>query len=108
MTAGRRTGAAAAALALLISAAAPAMAQGSGEGQPEQKQEDPGGMALEGAQRLMQALESILQMIPQYGMPEIRENGDIVIPRLDEPGGEEKNGDQPPSDGDGGMGQTEI
>ncbi len=106
MTPPSRTGAAAAALAVLLSTAAPALAQGGGEGQAEQEEQDPGAMALEGAQRLMNALQGILQMIPQYGMPQIKENGDIVIPRLDEPGDEEEKQDQPP--GEGGMGQTEI
>ena len=108
MTPGRRIGAAAAALTLLLGTVAPATAQDGGEGQSEQEQQNPGAMALEGAQRLMNALESILQMIPQYGMPEIRENGDIVIPRRDESGDEEKDPEQPPSDGDGDMGQTQI
>ncbi len=104
----RRTSAGAAALALLLSLTGPALAQDSGDGQPEQEQQDPGAMALEGAQRLMRALEGILQMIPQYGMPRVEENGDIVIPRLDEPGNEDEKQDQPPAEGEGGMGQTEI
>lgn len=39
-------------------------------------------LAREGVDKLMQALELLLQSVPQYGLPELRENGDIVIPRL--------------------------
>ncbi len=43
---------------------------------------NPSELAQEGAQKLMLALELMLQAIPQYAMPEILDNGDIIIRRL--------------------------
>jgi hypothetical protein len=45
--------------------------------------------------RLMRALEAFIDMIPQYEMPEINENGDIIIRRKRhvEPSSEEDDGD---------------
>jgi hypothetical protein len=43
--------------------------------------EGPGELARDGIERLMQALEAFIDMIPQYEMPEINENGDIIIRR---------------------------
>jgi hypothetical protein len=43
--------------------------------------EDPGELARDGVERLMRALEAFIDMIPQYEMPEINENGDIIIRR---------------------------
>lgn len=90
-----------------VAAAAPAVAQSQSPG--EEGGESPEELAREGAERLMQALEGLLKVIPQYGMPRIEENGDIVIPRLNPPEqgeGEEKNG---PSEGEGEtITETEI
>lgn len=41
----------------------------------------PEALALEGIDRLMRALELMLQAIPQYEAPFIDENGDIIIRR---------------------------
>ena len=41
----------------------------------------PGELAREGVARLLQALEVFIEMIPQYEMPELNENGDIIIRR---------------------------
>lgn len=71
----------------------------------EESAESPKGLALEGAQKLMRALESFLSMIPQYGMPQIQENGDILIPRLNPP---EDGPDDPSTEPDDGMDETEI
>jgi hypothetical protein len=38
-------------------------------------------MAREAIEQLMRALELMLDSIPQYEMPEIEENGDIIIRR---------------------------
>ena len=38
-------------------------------------------MARQAIQQLMRALELMIQSIPQYEMPEIEENGDIIIRR---------------------------
>ena len=35
----------------------------------------------EGGEKIMRALELIMRAVPQYDMPEIRENGDIIIRR---------------------------
>ena len=45
----------------------------------------PGTLAREGVERLMRALNAFIEMIPQYEMPEIDENGDIIIRRKREP-----------------------
>lgn len=96
-----------AALAAAFLLAAPAGAQ-EGDGQPNE-QNDPGALAREGAQRIIQALEGLLQIIPQYGMPRIEDDGDIVIPRLN-PQSEDKSApkDAPESDGKDEPVQTEI
>jgi len=102
-----RTGfprAASAALAVLLVAATatPTAAQDSGDEQQSNPQE----LAREGAERIMRAIEGILQFIPQYGMPRIQEDGDIVIPRLNPPQDEEK--DAPDADGESTAPQTKI
>ena len=38
-------------------------------------------LATEGIESLMQALEALIGMIPQYEMPEMTEEGDIIIRR---------------------------
>ena len=38
-------------------------------------------MARNAIERLMRALEMMIESIPQYEMPEINENGDIIIRR---------------------------
>ncbi len=38
-------------------------------------------LAREGMDRLLKALELMIQMIPQYEMPEVTEEGDIIIRR---------------------------
>ncbi len=37
----------------------------------------------EGARRILQGIEVLIDSIPTYGVPRIEENGDIVIPRRD-------------------------
>ena len=43
--------------------------------------EDAEGLAREGVEKLLRALELLLQSIPQYEAPVINENGDIIIRR---------------------------
>jgi len=57
------------ALASLLVAAQPARAA------------DPEDMAREGVQRLMEALELLIERLPQYERPIINEHGDIIIRR---------------------------
>lgn len=98
-------GALAGALAALLLVSAPAAAQ---DGGGDQQQSDPEALAREGADRLMRALEGILKIIPQYGMPRIEDDGDIVIPRLNPPGEDEKNKNDTPEGGGDTAPQTEI
>ena len=53
-------------------------------------------MAQEGAQKLMLALELMLQAIPQYALPEILDNGDIII-RRKRPGQSPTTPETPPA-----------
>ncbi len=69
---------------------APRAAQHDDRGQAED-------MAREAIEQLMRALELMLDSIPQYELPEIMENGDIIIrrkrraprPEPDQPGAPE-------------------
>ena len=45
---------------------------------PEQT---PGEIAREGLEQMMRALRLLVQSIPQYELPEVLENGDIIIRR---------------------------
>lgn len=62
-----------------------------------EESEDPGELAREGVERLMRALEAFIDMIPQYEMPEINEDGDIIIRRKRdiEPSPEEDDEEDP-------------
>ena len=51
--------------------------------------ETPSELALEGVERLMRALEALIDSIPQYEMPEINEHGDIIIRRKRQPAPDE-------------------
>ena len=47
----------------------------------EAPQEGPGEMAREGLEQMMRALRLLVESIPQYELPEVLENGDIIIRR---------------------------
>lgn len=64
-----------AALILATPATTPAAAEEPSES------EDPSELARGGIERLMRALEALIDSIPQYEMPEINEHGDIIIRR---------------------------
>ena len=64
------------ALAIVIVTAAPAVGQ---------QQKNPEELATEGLGKMVQALESLLNSIPQYEKPEITEDGDIIIRRKRDP-----------------------
>jgi hypothetical protein len=68
---------------LAILAAAPAAADDPPAMPPPEASE----LAIEGVDKLMRALELFMQSIPTYGQPFVDENGNIVIPRLDDPAG---------------------
>ena len=54
------------------------------------EEEDPKELAREGMERMLRAIELMIEMIPQYELPEVQENGDIIIRRKNPPG----NGDE--------------
>ncbi len=60
------------------------------------KSEDPGVLARDGIERLMRALEAVIDMIPQYEMPEMNEDGDIIIRRKRDTAPKPKNDDEGP------------
>jgi hypothetical protein len=62
-------------LGLALSGPTPAVAA---DEPPEETPED---LAREGMERLLKALELFIEMIPQYEMPEVTEEGDIIIRR---------------------------
>lgn len=39
-------------------------------------------LAIEGMEKILKALDLLIQTIPQYAAPEVLENGDIIIRRL--------------------------
>jgi hypothetical protein len=61
------------ALTVFVTMAGPAYAQ-SNDRSPEE-------LAVEGIAKLMDALGVFIQSIPQYEMPEMNEEGDIIIRR---------------------------
>lgn len=69
------------ALGLALALAAPLRAEEPFD-PPFDSREDPRALALQGLERLMHAFESFVQTMPLYGLPEITEQGDIIIRRL--------------------------
>ena len=49
------------------------------------EEESPSELARQGMERLLRAIELMLEMIPQYEAPEVLENGDIIIRRKNPP-----------------------
>ena len=58
-----------------------------------QEEETPGELAREGMERLVRAIELMLEMIPQYDAPEVLPNGDIIIRRKNPRDDEEEPAD---------------
>ena len=63
--------------ALLAGAVAPTAPRAAGRDEPGRAEE----LAREAIGQLMRALELMIESIPQYEMPEINEDGDIIIRR---------------------------
>ncbi|MHA1152254.1 MAG: hypothetical protein ACTSQ7_06235 [Alphaproteobacteria bacterium] len=63
--------------ALLVGAGAPTTLRAAQHDQPSRAED----MAREAIEQLMRALELMIDSIPQYEMPEIKDNGDIIIRR---------------------------
>ena len=87
----------------LALSAAPALADDDQDKADEQKAME---LAEEAAQKLVLALELMIQAIPQYAMPEVLDNGDIIIRRI-YPEDKVDEGSEDDSDGDG-VEETEI
>jgi hypothetical protein len=66
------------ALGLLLAGPAPFLAPVLAD-QP--REDTPEELAREGMERMLRALELFIEMIPQYEMPEVTEDGDIIIRR---------------------------
>jgi hypothetical protein len=65
-------------MAILV-AAGPTQAQ---KPNPEDRVQEQAETALmEGVQTILRALETMFKSVPQYEMPEVLENGDIIIRR---------------------------
>ena len=50
-------------------------------GHESAEEEDPAELARQGMERMLRALNLMIEMIPQYELPEVLENGDIIIRR---------------------------
>jgi hypothetical protein len=68
-----------AALALAV-AGSPALAQSRSPAPPQE--ERPGELARDAIEKMMRALSLAIENLPQYALPELNENGDIIIRRL--------------------------
>lgn len=85
-------------------AVSPALALSVNEETDRQQDESPSeaarDLALESIEKLMRAMELLLESIPQYEAPEINEDGDIIIRR--------KREDTPTEDGEAAPEQKET
>jgi hypothetical protein len=63
---------------LALSPLAPAGAQ---DAPAKPQEESPGALAREGLEQMMRALRLLVESIPQYELPELLDNGDIIIRR---------------------------
>jgi len=70
------------AMAALLAATSPALAQDKPGDTATEQQKRAVDLAREATEKFMKALEMLIQSIPQYGLPKVDKNGDIVIPRL--------------------------
>lgn len=71
--------------------------------QAQSNSPDPDVLLEEGTKKILRAFELFIMTIPQYEMPEVLPNGDIIIRRKNPPGGEPKDGpdgDPPPVAGE--------
>ena len=73
----RSAGLASAILAASLAAGGPCWAQSTTPGT-----EDAQRLAIEGMDKILKALDLLIQAVPQYAAPEVLENGDIIIRRL--------------------------
>jgi len=85
---------AAASLAALLALSLPVPGAAQGQSDRERAEE----LAREGMERIMRALETLMQSIPQYELPEINDNGDIIIRRRRPPEGGDMQPPEPEPD----------
>ena len=52
---------------------------------PPAEEETPEKLMREGMERMLRAIELMIEMVPQYEMPEVTEDGDIIIRRKRRP-----------------------
>jgi hypothetical protein len=88
----------------LALAAAPAAAEDDAD---QDKQEEAMALAQEGAEKLVQAIQLMIQAIPQYAAPEILDNGDIIIRRI-HPEGDMDDGSSAEDGADPEAGESDI
>jgi len=87
----RRAVAAAVALTLMAAGQAWAAEAPPSPDESQEKQRRATDLAITATQMLMRALQLMIESLPQYGPPEIDEDGNIVIPRIhNEPEPEDK------------------
>ena len=75
----------AAALALALAAAS---AAAQDDGAAKEQLDSAGKLALEAANKMVRALELFIDDLPQYEPPEVMPNGDIILRRVNPPGGD--------------------
>lgn len=81
----------------LLTATPQAVADEGGAPSNENAKPGPSELAREGVDNLLKALDRLIGMIPQYEMPEVLENGDIIIRRRNpEPEGDEEPAEPKP------------
>ncbi|MFN4284025.1 MAG: hypothetical protein ACK4NA_15425 [Alphaproteobacteria bacterium] len=83
-------------LAAVAASVSPARADTHSVAPTAEEPRRPGQIARERVDEALRSLEKFVADLPRYGLPQIAENGDIVIPRKNPPtrGGEPDKGDQ--------------
>ena len=66
-----------AALTMVLVTSTPCWAQSTAPGTDDAQR-----LAIEGMDKILKALDLLIQAVPQYAAPEMLENGDIIIRRL--------------------------
>lgn len=64
---------------------------------PKPEPQDPAAMPEQAARQMLEALQLFLHSIPQYEMPEMLPNGDIIIRRINPPA-PEPEATEPPAE----------
>ena len=75
----------------LLAAAVMAGVLAAGPVQAQSNSSEPEMLLEEGTKKILRAFELFIMTIPQYEMPEVLPNGDIIIRRKNPPTGKDKN-----------------